>query len=76
MTDSRGSHDFVYVHTDIPAGMTIGEWRAQRSAERAAAHAAGRESRHRVASQAIRRWLGALWVPVQRAGVRSREAQG
>ena len=27
MTDRRGSHDFVYVHTDIPAGMTIREWR-------------------------------------------------
>jgi hypothetical protein len=75
MTDSRGSHDFAYVHTDIPAGMTIGEWRTQRTAERAAAHAAGRESRQRCV-QAIRRWLGALWVPVQRAGVRSGEAQG
>ena len=28
MTDAAGSHDFVYVHTDIPDGMTIREWRA------------------------------------------------
>ena len=74
MTDSRGSHDFVYVHTDIPAGMTIGEWQAQRGGERAAAHADGR-ARHQRCVQAIRRWLGALCVPVQRAGVRRREAQ-
>ncbi len=36
MTDWRGSYDFVYVHTDIPEGMTIREWRAQRAAEREA----------------------------------------
>ena len=36
MTDSRGPHDFVYVHSDIPPGMTIREWRAQRAANRAA----------------------------------------
>lgn len=23
MTDRRGSYDFVYVHSDIPEGMTI-----------------------------------------------------
>jgi hypothetical protein len=31
MTESRRPRDFVYVHSDIPAGMTIGEWRAQRA---------------------------------------------
>jgi hypothetical protein len=36
MTDSPGSHDFVYVYTDIPAGMTIRAWRAQRAAGRPA----------------------------------------
>lgn len=30
-----GESDFVYVHSDIPEGMTIREWRAQRAAERA-----------------------------------------
>jgi len=30
---ARGdSHDFVYVHTDIPPAMTIREWRAHRAA--------------------------------------------
>ena len=37
MKDTLISHDFGYVHTDIPAGMTIREWRAQRAAERGAA---------------------------------------
>ena len=36
MSNSPGSHDFVYVHTDIPAGTTIREWRAQRAASRPA----------------------------------------
>jgi len=31
-----GSHDFVYVHADIPAGMTVREWRAERAASRSA----------------------------------------
>lgn len=26
-----GQYDFAYVHTDIPEGMTIREWRAQRA---------------------------------------------
>ncbi|MCD6725984.1 MAG: hypothetical protein LT070_01970 [Solirubrobacteraceae bacterium] len=34
MGDEPASYDFVYVETDIPPGMTIREWRAQRSAER------------------------------------------
>src|SRR5215211_6671341 len=42
MTDEPVSHDFVYVHTDIPEGMTIREWRAQRAADRAAARRAAR----------------------------------
>ena len=36
MADPPVMHDFAYVHTDIPAGMTIREWRAQREAARAA----------------------------------------
>lgn len=29
MTRPRDSYEFVYVHTDIPDGMTIREWRGQ-----------------------------------------------
>lgn len=36
MPDEGLSHHFVYVHTDIPAGMTIREWRAQRAPQRPA----------------------------------------
>jgi hypothetical protein len=38
-------HDFAYVHTDIPEGMTIRDWRAQRAGERAAQQQAEREAR-------------------------------
>jgi hypothetical protein len=34
MRESGGPYDFVYVHTDIPDGMTIRKWRRQRAAER------------------------------------------
>lgn len=51
-------YDFVYVHTDIPEGMTIAEWRAHQAAERQAARAARR--RHAVRRRAwavARAWL-------------------
>ena len=38
MTVSYGSGDFLYVQTDIPEGMTIGEWRAERATNRPARH--------------------------------------
>jgi hypothetical protein len=34
MTDPARRHDFAYLQTDIPAGMTIRDWRAQRAANR------------------------------------------
>ena len=45
MTDEPTSHDLVYVHTDIPEGMTIREWRAQRAVDRAAARLAAGAAR-------------------------------
>jgi hypothetical protein len=33
-----GPYDFVYVHTDIPEGMTIRERRRERTAERERVH--------------------------------------
>lgn len=50
MAHVGGPYDFVYVHTDIPEGMTIREWRAQRAAD----HAAARE-RQRAARRTRRR---------------------
>jgi hypothetical protein len=47
MADPPVSHDFSYVHTDIPAGMTIREWRVHRAAERGAARAVRRSRRSR-----------------------------
>ena len=34
MSDRPNAHAFLYVHTDIPAGMTMHEWRAQRATSR------------------------------------------
>ena len=50
MPEPAGPYDFVYVHTDIPDGMTIREWRAQRAAS------SGRERQRRRHAQ---RCLGA-----------------
>ena len=59
MADPPVSHDFVYVHTDIPAGMTIREWRAHRAAERRAGRAAHRNRRspRRAAVTIVHTWL-------------------
>jgi hypothetical protein len=58
----RPSYDFVYVHTDIPQGMTIREWRAHRAAEHAAERQAARAARRR---RSVRRraWVaGRAWL--------------
>jgi hypothetical protein len=47
MPDQPGSYDFIYVHTDIPEGMTIHEWHEQRAAERAAQRELERAARRR-----------------------------
>jgi len=38
MTAPRDPRDFVYVHSDIPPGMTIRDWRARRAANRPTSH--------------------------------------
>ncbi len=70
MGDPPVSHDFVYVHTDIPAEMTIREWRANRVAERGAARA-GRRSRRwprRATVTIVDAWLHARRHRAQRTG--------
>jgi hypothetical protein len=59
MATHPASQDFAYVHTDIPAGMTIGEWRAHRAAERGASRATRRSRRSpgRAAVTIIHAWL-------------------
>ena len=46
MTDPSRPHDFAYVHTDIPAGMTIAEWRAERARRQKQLREAHRSARH------------------------------
>ena len=52
-------HSFAYVETDIPAGMTIREWRAQRAADRAARAARRPSALGRRLTTAVRTWLRA-----------------
>jgi hypothetical protein len=60
MADQPVPHDFDYVHSDIPAGMTIREWRAHRAAERGATGAAHRSGRWpRAAIAIVDAWLHA-----------------
>jgi hypothetical protein len=56
MADVGGPYDFVYVHTDIPEGMTIREWRA----ERATLRGAGRRTRRERRPAALIRWVRRL----------------
>jgi hypothetical protein len=62
-----GPYDFVYVHTEIPEGMTIREWRAQRATERAqhhAGHCRGRLRLRQGLTAVGRRWRaprGIVW---------------
>jgi hypothetical protein len=70
MTASDGSCDFLYVHTDIPEGMTIREWRAERAASRPTRH----QWRVRARASAVTVWraaAGALAWP-RMARVRAR----
>jgi hypothetical protein len=75
MPDAGGPHDVIYVHTDIPEGMTIREWRARRAAERAATRAAEREQRRRRRAATAQRWLAVLKAAV-RPRRHNREAHG
>lgn len=50
-----GQYDFVYVHTDIPEGMTIREWRAQRATDRATARDIQRAARRAHSRARLRR---------------------
>jgi hypothetical protein len=63
MPDRLHAHDFVYVQTDIPEGMTIRDWRARRGAERAAQRERERAARRR----RVRASLTALGLAFARA---------
>ena len=71
MTESRRPRDFVYVHSDIPPGMTIREWRAQRPANRPASDRPLRLA----CGIAVRAAVAAAWRAVARALGRPRIAR-
>ena len=77
MSESGGRYDLVYVHTDIPEGMTIREWRGRTAAERLTVGPAARAERHqRGRAWGTERWLARLRVPVRPLRTRSHEAHG
>jgi hypothetical protein len=74
MTDRPGPHDFDYVHTDIPAGMLISDWRARRAANRDSGPAACAARRWRRRRQLLR-WLAWPHVPTPGAPFGGHAAQ-
>jgi hypothetical protein len=76
MSEAGGRYDLVYVHTDIPEGMTTREWRGRSAAERLTAGAATRADGHQQRARRTRRWPAALRMPARRRPQRSSEAHG
>jgi hypothetical protein len=76
MSDPRRSHDFDYVHSDIPDGMRIGEWRIQRAAERMVARMSGRAARRCRRRHWLLGWIRPWRAPAPRPPVRGRPAHG
>ena len=71
---ATGPHDFLYVQSDIPEGMTIREWRAHRAAERAEAEATAK-AEHRARRRAVlMRAVAAVSIHLRQARFRSRAA--
>jgi hypothetical protein len=54
MTEPGVTSDLVYVHSDIPDGMTIREWRTRRAAERQELRLAARAQRRQRRRRAVR----------------------
>ena len=65
MSHEADAHSFAYVECDIPPGMTIAEWRAQRAAERPTA------TRQRPITAARRRLREAAHWRMRDAGTRA-----
>jgi hypothetical protein len=76
MTDAGGWHEFDYVHSDIPAGLRIAEWRTRRAAERMAARMTARAVRRGRRRRWLRRWIRPWRVPTPRPPVGGRPAHG
>ena len=74
MSESGGRYDLVYVHKDIPEGMTIRDWRAHGAAKQLTVQAAARADRHQRRARRTRRWLAHPRVPVRPLRLRSRQA--
>jgi hypothetical protein len=74
MPSPTGPYDFVYEHTDIPEGVTIREWRAQRAAQRLAMQESARQERRRQRAQRTRWWLDRFRASVRRPRLHGRSA--
>jgi hypothetical protein len=76
MTEPGVTSDLVYVHSDIPDGMTIREWRARRAAVRQELRSAARAQRRQRCRRAVWRRVTAMHLPVPRTWLRSDRAHG
>jgi hypothetical protein len=76
MNEPGVTYDFVYLHSDIPEGMTTREWRARRTAKRQELRLAARAQRRQRCRRAVRRRLTAMHLPVPRTWFRSDWAHG
>jgi hypothetical protein len=81
MADPLGSHDFAYVHSDIPAGMTIRGWKRDRAAARAIERRPERGTRRnqlvsRAASWRAREWPGRAGASLRVLRGRRRTSRG
>jgi len=49
---------FAYIHCDVPANMTLDEWRLARNRARRAAATESRRERRTARVAGLRRWIG------------------
>jgi hypothetical protein len=76
MTERPGPHGFAYVHTDIPDGIAIGAWRAQRAAERRSTRMAACAARRRRRRRRLLGWITWPRPATPQAPMRGGEAHG
>jgi hypothetical protein len=76
MSDRPGPYGFAYVHCEIPNGMALRAWRAQRAAERRSMRLAVRAARRRHRRRRLLRWINWPRLTTPRTPMRGGETHG
>lgn len=71
MTDRLDERAFRYVHCDIPAGMTIAQWRAARAKTRARKPSIRQITRRHIAAATVDVRARRPWAPHHRRAARA-----